>query len=137
MPLQSSVLGKGCLRGSAFVVAVFYLAMSISFLYFSFIAESNETLKLMGEQINGFDSNAEETHSWITNYQLDKKAQVSCIMMSFMCIMVASFAVSSAYSQEHCINYTFGYCSVIMMVIFATIGCSYMILAGKFYQCCS
>lgn len=100
-------------------------------MYFSFVADDNELLKMMGEQINGMNSKAEGTHALIQNYHLDKKAQICCIALSFMFILIASLSISAAYSSEHCMSYLFGYCSIIIAVVFTAIACSYFVLSCK------
>lgn len=126
------VITKPCLRITAFMIAGLYLALAITFVYFSFVADDNELLKMMGEQVNGYNSKSEGTHALIQHYHLDKKAQVCCIALSFFCILIASFAIAASYSSEHCMSYLFGYSSIIIAVIFTSIAFAYSILSCKY-----
>merc|ERR1711998_156320 len=97
----------------------------------SFEAGENEVLRLLGEQITGYDSKVNQMHAMMSNQRLDKKAQVAAVVISFICIIIAALAISAAYSQEHCITYIFGYCSITMFVIFGAICSSYVILSAR------
>ena len=88
--------------------------LSMCFLYFSIEAGDNEVLKLLGEDK--------------TNAKFERKAQYMFIGISFVCIIMGSLAVSSAYSQEHAITYVFGYTSLIMSLTFAAVGLSFYVL---------
>ena len=56
MDAIDQILTHKCLKLSAAAVCVAYSILAISFLQLSFAAEKNEVLRLMGQQVSGYES---------------------------------------------------------------------------------
>ena len=117
---MTTILNKQCLRISSFVQAGLMFILSLSFLVLSFHSSENEVLRLIGE-----------SSDHLTNNHYEKKIQYTFIGIAFTCIIVGSLGMSAAYSQEHLITYIFGYMSLIICLLFGSIGTSFLLFSHK------
>ena len=124
-------LSHKCLKICAVILAMAYIVLAISFLQLSFEAGDNQVLRLLGQQISGYESPEEHREAHISNQRYDKSASRAFVIISFLCIIVACLGVSATYSLEHAHCYFYGYGNSIFFMVFVSVASCYAILSSR------
>ena len=108
-----------------------YLVLATFFLQLSFEAADNEVLRLLGQQVSGYESPGEHREAHISNLRYDKSTSHAFVIISFLCIIVACLGVLASHSLEHAHSYFFGFGSSIFFMLFVSVACCYLMLYSR------